>query len=97
MRYTDASGLDEMVPSRVRLNNSSGISDRSSLCPASSDQVDLYLKLRCGWISTTTATVDGDLLARLDGDGNYVSQRPQSGTAGGLFESWIRVTTETRG
>jgi len=36
--------------------------------------------------------VDGELLARIDDDGNYVVSPPTGdGVQGGLFESWIRV------
>jgi len=106
VRYTDASGAGqiEMVPSRVRLSNDRRrayleIDPRYAQRRLDRTRFDLYLKLRCGLILDDNGLpVDGDLLGRLDDDGNYVVATPTGdGIAGGLFESWIRVTNETRG
>ncbi len=93
-----------MVPSRVRLSNDRRrayleIDPRYAQRRLDRTRFDLYLKLRCGLILDDNGLpVDGDLLGRLDDDGNYVVATPTGdGIAGGLFESWIRVTNETRG
>jgi hypothetical protein len=106
VRYADASGAGQMelVPSRVRLSNDRRkafleIDPRYAQRRLDRTRFDLYLKLRCGLILDDNGlAVDGDLLARLDDDGNYGVATPTGdGIPGGLFESWIRVTTETRG
>jgi len=60
---------------------------------------DLYLLLRCNLIVDDRGDpVDGDLMADLDSDGKYIEELPTgNGIPGGLFESWIRVRTRTKG
>ena len=100
VRYTDryTGGQMEVVPARVRRSNDRlrayleidrGYAERR----LDGHRFDLYLKLRCGHIiDDNGSAVDGELLARIDGDGNYVVSPPTGdGVQGGLFESWIRV------
>ncbi len=105
VRYTDPSGAGEMevVPTRVRMSEDRlraylEIDPRYVQRRLDRTRFDLYLKLRCGQVLDDKGlAIDGDLLARLDDDGTYVVATPTGdGVAGGVFESWIRVTTETR-
>ena len=59
---------------------------------------DLYLVIRCDLILDENGDpVDGDLLARLDEDKDYVVGSPTgNGIPGGVFESWICVRTGVR-
>lgn len=102
VRYTDATGAApiEVVPSRVKLSDDRlraylEIDPRYAQRRLDRTRFDLYITLRCDQILDDSGlAVDGDLMARLDDDGNYVVATPTgNGVAGGLFESWIHVTT----
>lgn len=104
VRYTDPSGAGQMevVPARIRLSDDRlraylDIDLRYAQRRLDHTNFDLYLKLRCGHIlDDNGVAIDGDLLARLD-EGTYVVATPTGdGIPGGVFESWIRVATETR-
>ena len=100
VRYGDPSGagLMEIVPARVR-QSYDGTKALLQIDPRYAERrldhtrFDLYIKLRTGHILDDNGlAVDGDLLARLDGDGNYsVPMITGDGVPGGLFESWIKV------
>jgi hypothetical protein len=101
VRYSDktfGAGHPEIAPAKVRWNTertkvyldidplyARERLDRSSF--------DLYLLLRCNLIVDDHGNpVDGELLAKLDEDHNYITGPPTGdGVPGGLFESWIRV------
>lgn len=100
VRYTDPSGagLMEVVPTIVRQTYDRTkalleIDPRYAQRHLDHTRFDLYIKLRTGHILDDNGlAVDGDLLARLDGDGNYsVPMITGDGIPGGLFESWIKV------
>jgi len=100
VRYVDPSGagLMEIVPARVRQSYDRTkallqIDPRYAERRLDHTRFDLYIKLRTGHILDDNGlAVDGDLLARLDGDGNYsVPMITGDGVPGGLFESWIKV------
>jgi hypothetical protein len=100
VRYVDPSGagLMEVVPAIVRQSYDRTkallqIDPRYAQRRLDHTRFDLYLKLRTGHILDDNGlAVDGDLLARLDGDGNYsVPMITGDGIPGGLFESWIKV------
>jgi hypothetical protein len=102
VRYTDPSGagLTEVVPTIIRQSYDRTkallqIDPRYAQRRLDHTRFDLYLKLRAGHILDDNGlAVDGDLLARLDGDGNYsVPMLTGDGVPGGLFESWIKVVT----
>jgi len=104
VRYTDPSGagLMEVVPAIVRQSYDRTkallqIDPRYAERRLDRTRFDLYLKLRTGHILDDNGlAVDGDLLARLDSDGNYSVPMPTGdGVAGGLFESWIKVVTRS--
>jgi hypothetical protein len=101
VRYPEnihGAGQPEVVPTRVRMNstrtrahlhiNSNYAHERLDRTP-----FDLYLLLRCNLVVDDHGyPVDGDFLAGVDTDGDYVAVLPTGdGIAGGLFESWIRV------
>lgn len=105
VRYADqhSGGQMEVVPARVRVSDDRmraflEIDRRYAEHRLDRTRFDLYLTLRCSQIVDETGLpVDGDLLARIDSDGNYVVAPPTGdGVAGGLFESWIRVVTENQ-
>jgi hypothetical protein len=105
VRYADrySGGQMEVAPARVRLSNDRmrayleidrGYAERRLL----GTRFDLFLLLRCGHVVDDNGLpVDGELLAKIDGDGNYIVAPPTGdGVEGGLFESWIRVMPELR-
>ena len=105
VRYEDphSGGQMEVVPARVRVSDDRmkaflEIDRRYAEHRLDHTRFDLYLLLRCNQIVDENGLpVDGELLARIDSDGNYIAAPPTGdGVAGGLFESWIRVVTETR-
>lgn len=100
VRYVDPSGagLMEVVPAMVRQSYDRTkallqIDPRYAQRRLDHTRFDLYIKLRAGHILDDNGfAVDGDLLARLDGDGNYsLPMITGDGIPGGLFESWIKV------
>jgi len=106
VRYEDrhSGGQMEVVPTRVRVSDDRmkaflEIDRRYAEHRLDRTRFDLYLLLRCNQIVDENGLpIDGELLARIDSDGNYVVAPPTGdGAPGGLFESWIRVVTETRG
>lgn len=100
VRYADrhSGGQVEVVPARVRLSNDRRKAyleiDRTyAERRLAGARFDLFLRLRCGHIVDDMGmAIDGDLIARIDEDGNYIDATPTGdGIAGGLFESWIKV------
>ena len=104
VRYIDrySGGQMEVAPAEVKLSNDHrkallqidrGYAERRLM----GTRFDLFLKLRCNHVVDDNGlAVDGELLARIDSDGNYVVAPTGDGVAGGLFESWIRVYTGSR-
>jgi hypothetical protein len=105
VRYVEntyGAGAPEVVPATVRLNNDRTrihlhIDHHYARNRLEKTRFDLYLMLRCNLIIDEFGSpVDGDLLAGLDGDGEYATKFPTGdGIPGGLFESWIRVVHHT--
>ncbi len=101
IRYVEnmyGAGQPEVVPATVRLNAERTkihlhIDPTYARNRLEKTRFELYLLLRCNLIIDDRGSpVDGDLLAGLDGDGEYVTIFPTGdGVPGGLFESWIRV------
>jgi hypothetical protein len=105
VRYADrySGGQMEVVPARVRMSSDRmkayleidrGYAERKLF----GIRFDLFLILRCGHIVDDKGLpVDGELLAKIDSDGQYVVAPPTGdGVEGGLFESWIKVRTGPR-
>jgi hypothetical protein len=101
VRYVEnmyGAGLPEVVPASVRLNEERTrihlhIDPHYARNRLEKTRFDLYLLLRSNLIIDDHGSpIDGELLAGLDGDGEYVTKFPTGdGVPGGLFESWIRV------
>jgi hypothetical protein len=101
VRYVEnihGAGQPETVPATVHLNSTRTrvhlrINHHYARNRLDRIRFDLYLLLRCNLIIDDHGhPVDGDFLASLDSDGEYVAALPTGdGIAGGLFESWIRV------
>jgi hypothetical protein len=94
----DGAGQPEIVPTKVWCN-----SEKTKAClqidphyarnRLDRTSFDLYLMLRCNLVVDASGLpVDGELMAKLDREKNYVAAWPSGdGIPGGLFESWIRV------
>jgi hypothetical protein len=100
VRFVDPSGagLMEVVPSIVRQSFDRTkallqIDPRYAQRRLDHTRFDVYIKLRTGHILDDNGlAIDGDLLARIDANGNYsVPIHTGDGVPGGLFESWIKV------
>jgi hypothetical protein len=105
VRYPErhGGGQIEIVPGRVRWSGDRlraylDIDREYAERRLDGQRFDLYLRLRCSHIVDDAGQpVDGDLLARIDGDGNYTVATPTGdGVPGGTFESWIRVRSGPR-
>ena len=98
LENTHGAGQPEVVPATVRLNSTRTrahlhIDSHYARERLDRTRFDLYLLLRCNLVVDDHGyPVDGDFLAGVDTDGDYVAAFPTGdGIAGGLFESWIRV------
>jgi hypothetical protein len=101
VRYVEnmhGAGQPEVAPATVRLNSTRTkihlhIDPTYARNRLEKTRFELYLLLRCNLIADDRGSpVDGELLAGLDSDGEYVTIFPTGdGIPGGLFESWIRV------
>ena len=98
LEKTDGAGAPEIVPAEVKWNSERTkihlrIDRQYARNRLDRTRFDLYLLVRCNLIVDDRGfAVDGELIAKLDSDGEYVASFPTGdGIAGGLFESWIRV------
>lgn len=99
LKGSGGGGQAEVVPAKVRLSDDQTkahlhIDGEYAENWLNRPQFDLYLLLRCNLVLDLRGLpVDGELLAKLDSDGEYVPAAFPTGDGlpGGLFETWIHV------